>query len=97
MNLKLNTQHSVKELLGLGIQPDILFVELKKFDKEARQKISLFCNLSLESVIMVENARSIYEVPLKLYKEGVIKEVYSHFNIKKNKIKSIMGKVFRKV
>ena len=46
--------------------------------------------MSLDSVIMVENAKSIYEVPLKLYKEGVIKEIYSHFNIKK-KIKLNWG------
>ena len=60
------TQHSVKELLGLGIQPDILLCRTeKKFSKESRQKISLFCNLSLDSIIMVENAKSIYEVPLK--------------------------------
>ena len=58
------TQHSVKELLGLGIQPDILLCRTEsKFNNESRQKISLFCNLSLDSVIMVENAKSIYEVP----------------------------------
>ena len=83
------TQHSVKELLGLGIQPDLLLCRTeKKFSKESREKISLFCNLFLDSVIMVENARSIYEVPLKLYREGAIRQIYSHFDIKKpNKIK----------
>ena len=83
------TQHSVKELLGLGIQPDILLCRTeRKFNNESRQKISLFCNLSLDSVIMVENAKSIYEVPLKLFNEGAMEQIYSHFNIKKrNKIK----------
>ena len=92
------TQHSVKELLGLGIQPDILLCRTeKKFSKESRQKISLFCNLSLDSIIMVENAKSIYEVPLKLYNEGALKQIYSHFNIrKKNKIKLGLWEKFLK-
>ena len=92
------TQHSVKELLGLGIQPDILFCRTeKKFNKESRQKISLFCNISLDSVIMIENAKTIYEVPLKLYKEGTLKQIYSHFNIqKKNKIKLGLWEKFLK-
>ncbi len=90
------TQHSVKELLGLGIQPDILLCRTeKKFNKESRQKISLFCNLSLDSVIMVENVKSIYEVPLKLFHEGAIKQIYSHFNIKKKTKSSLdYGKSF---
>ena len=92
------TQHSVKELLGLGIQPDILFCRTeKKFNNESRQKISLFCNISLDSVIMIENAKTIYEVPLKLYKEGTLKQIYSHFNIqKKNKIKLGLWEKFLK-
>ncbi len=52
------TQHSVKELLGLGIQPDLLLCRAeRKFDKKAKEKISLFCNTSLDSVILVENAK----------------------------------------
>ena len=52
--------------------------------------------MSLDSVIMVENAQSIYEVPLKLYKEGSdIKQIYSHFNIKKKiKLNWDYGKSF---
>ena len=82
------TQHSVKELLGLGIQPDILLCRSeKKFDKEQKNKISLFCNLSHESVIMVENAKTIYEVPIKLYNEGILKQIFGHFNLNKtNKV-----------
>ena len=46
------TQHSVKELLGLGIQPDLLICRTeKKFSKDSKKKISLFCNLSLDSVL----------------------------------------------
>ncbi len=78
------TQHSVKELLGLGIQPDLLLCRTeKKFDDDAKKKISQFCNLSFNSVIMVENANSIYEVPIKLNSEGILKQLYNHFNIKK--------------
>merc|ERR1711991_713491 len=90
------TQHSVKELLGLGIQPDILLCRTeKKFSEESRQKISLFCNLSMSSVIMVENAKTIYEVPLKLYNEGAIRQIYNHFGINnKKKIKLDLWKKF---
>tara|TARA_B100000287_G_C20644576_1_gene784644 strand:- start:15 stop:1661 length:1647 start_codon:yes stop_codon:yes gene_type:complete len=78
------TQHSVKELLGLGIQPDILICRTeKKFSKDSKKKISLFCNLSLDSVIMLENAETIYEVPIKLFNEGILKKLSSHFVIKK--------------
>ena len=76
------TQHSVKELLGLGIQPDLLLCRTEnKFDKKAKEKISLFCNTSLDSVILVENAKTIYEIPLKLYKQGILKQVFNHLNV----------------
>ena len=78
------TQHSVKELLGLGIQPDLLLCRTEKaFDDEARKKISQFCNLSFDSVIMVENANIIYEVPVKLNSQGILKQLYNHFDVKK--------------
>ncbi len=76
------TQHSVKELLGLGIQPDILLCRTEKqFSRDSKKKIALFCNLSFDSVIMVENAKTIYEIPLKLNKEGLVNQVFSHFSI----------------
>ena len=80
------TQHSVKELLGLGIQPDLLLCRAeRKFDKKA-SKISLFCNLFLESVILIENASTIYEVPLKLFKQGILKQIFSHFCFAKKNV-----------
>ena len=80
------TQHSVKELLGLGIQPDLLICRTeKKFSLDSKKKISLFCNLSLDSVLMLENAQTIYEVPLKLHNEGLLKKLNSHFSLKKKK------------
>ena len=100
MNLKLNPpQHSVKELLGLGIQPDLLLCRTKKVNLNQDQKISLFCNISLDSVIMIENAKTIYEVPLKLYKEGYYLNRFIHTLIyqKKNKIKfKIMERFLKK-
>ena len=80
------TQHSVKELLGLGIQPDLLLCRTeRKFDKKAKEKISLFCNTSLDSVILVENAKTIYEIPLKLHKQGILKQVFTHLNMNQNR------------
>ncbi len=80
------TQHSVKELLGLGIQPDLLLCRTeRKFDKKARSKISLFCNISLDSVMLVENALTIYEVPLKLNNQGLLNQLFNHFEIKNKK------------
>jgi len=80
------TQHSVKELLGLGIQPDLLLCRTeKKFNDDAKKKISQFCNLSFESVVMVENVQTIYEVPLKLHEEGLHIQLFNHFNLKNHK------------
>ena len=68
--------------LGLGIQPDILLSRTEKqFSRDSKKKIALFCNLSFDSVIMVENAKTIYEIPLKLNKEGLVNQVFSHFSI----------------
>ena len=81
------TQHSVKELLGLGIQPDLLICRTEnKFSKDSKKKISLFCNLSLDSVLMLENAKTIYEVPLKLHNEGLLRKLNSHFSLKNKKV-----------
>ena len=80
------TQHSVKELLGLGIQPDLLLCRTEQeFDKAAKHKISLFCNLSFDSVIMLENVKTIYEVPLKLFNEGLLRQLYVYFKMRNPK------------
>ncbi len=76
------TQHSVKELLGLGIQPDILLCRCDRpIPAEARRKIALFCNLRLEAVIAALDAASIYEVPLRLHAEGFDVETCRHFGL----------------
>jgi CTP synthase len=76
------TQHSVKELLEVGIQPDILFCRVDRpVDRELRQKIALFCNLSEQDVIPVQDVRHIYELPLMLAKEGVDDRVLEKLGI----------------
>jgi CTP synthase len=77
------TQHSVKTLLEIGIQPDILLCRSRKpIDKEMKQKISLFCNVEKESVMQALDANSIYEVPLNLHYEKFDEVVLKKLNIK---------------
>ncbi|MFC0410400.1 CTP synthase [Roseomonas elaeocarpi] len=76
------TQHSVKELLGLGIQPQILLCRCDRpIPDNERRKIALFCNVRPESVIPALDAASIYEVPLKYHEEGLDREVLRHFDM----------------
>jgi len=66
------TQHSVKELLSVGIQPDILLCRTDRFlAKELKSKIALFCNVEEEAVITAKDVASIYEVPLVFAHENV--------------------------
>ena len=66
------TQHSVKELLGLGIQPDVIVCRSSmKMPKEMLDKLSLFCNVSKECVIENLDAETLYEVPLMLEEQGL--------------------------
>ena len=66
------TQHSVKELLSIGIQPDILLCRTDRFlSREVKSKIALFCNLEDQAVITARDVNSIYEVPLTFAQEGV--------------------------
>ncbi len=66
------TQHSVKELLSIGIQPDILLCRTDRFlSREVKSKIALFCNLEDQAVITAKDVESIYEVPLTFAREGV--------------------------
>jgi CTP synthase len=66
------TQHSVKELLSIGIQPDILLCRTDRFlSQELKSKIALFCNVEEEAVITAKDVASIYEVPLVFLREGV--------------------------
>ncbi len=69
-------QHSVKELLGFGIQPDIIMCRSEKpLTKSIREKLGLFCNVEQDAIIENLSAKSIYEVPLMLEKEGLGKKL----------------------
>lgn len=70
------TQHSVKELRGIGIQPDILVCRTEiPMSEKIKEKLALFCDVEKEAVIEAKDARTIYEVPLNLEKEGIGKLV----------------------
>ncbi|MBI04779.1 MAG: CTP synthetase [Pelagibacteraceae bacterium] len=73
------TQHSVKELLNAGIQPDIIMCRSeKKINKESIEKIALFCNVKKNSVISALDVKTIYEVPTAYYKAGLDSALLKH-------------------
>ena len=76
------TQHSVKELRSIGIQPDILLCRAdREVPRSERKKIALFCNVREEAVIQALDMKSIYEVPLAYHKEGLDEQVLAAFGI----------------
>jgi CTP synthase len=76
------TQHSVKELLGLGIQPDILMCRIDRpLPASDRRKIALFCNVREEKVIPAMDVDTIYQVPVSYHDEGLDREVCKHFKL----------------
>ena len=78
------TQHSVKELQGLGIQPDILVCRTEQdIPDTIREKLSLFCNVRKSSVIQNKTADCLYAVPLMLEEEGLAREVCNHLRLEK--------------
>jgi CTP synthase len=100
------TQHSVKSLLEIGLQPDVLICRTEKpLTKELREKIALFCNVETRSVVEGMDVKSIYEVPMLYEKEGLPGLVIEKLNLKcskpdlkrwtrfVNKLKSPKGKV----
>jgi CTP synthase len=79
------TQHSVKELRSIGIQPDILLIRADREIPEAeRRKLELFCNMREGAVIQALDAGSIYDVPMAYHKEGLDKQVLESFGIDVN-------------
>ena len=76
------TQHSVKELRSIGIQPDILMVRCdREVPREQRRKLALFCNVRENAVIQALDVPSIYEVPIAYHREGLDSEVLNAFGI----------------
>ena len=78
------TQHSVKELRSIGIQPDVLLCRSeKRIDKSDIKKIAIFCNVSEKSVIQATDVKTIYEIPKIYMQNGFDTEVLASMNIKK--------------
>ena len=76
------TQHSVKELQSVGIQPDILMCRTEHdMPDEQRGKIGLFCNVREEAVILANDVSNIYEVPLAYHQQGLDKQICRHFGL----------------
>ncbi|MCJ7542861.1 MAG: CTP synthase, partial [Desulfobacterales bacterium] len=76
------TQHSVKELRSIGIQPDILLCRTNKYlPKEIKTKIALFCNVTVDEVFTAKDVECIYEVPLVFNKEGLDQKIVEKLNI----------------
>jgi len=80
------TQHSVKELRSLGIQPDIIICRSERpIPPEHRKKISLFCNVDIKNVIQTVDVKTIYEAPISFNRENLDKQVLEYFKIKSKK------------
>jgi CTP synthase len=76
------TQHSVKELRSIGIQPDILLCRADRvLPKDIKRKIALFCNVGVDAVITAKDVDCIYEVPLMFHKEGLDAKIVEMLNI----------------
>ena len=76
------TQHSVKELRSIGIQPDILMCRADRvLPKDIKRKIALFCNVGVDAVITAKDVDCIYEVPLMFHKEGLDAKIVEMLNI----------------
>jgi CTP synthase len=77
------TQHSVKELRSIGIQPDIIICRSERpIPLEHRKKISLFCNVDIKNVIETVDVRTIYEAPMSFFKEKLDVQVLNYFRLK---------------
>jgi CTP synthase len=80
------TQHSVKELRALGIQPNIIICRCEQpIPSEHRKKISLFCNVAIDNVIETIDVKTIYEAPISFSNEKLDQQVLSYFKIKSKK------------
>ena len=80
------TQHSVKELRSIGVQPDIIICRSERpIPLEHRKKISLFCNIDIQNVIETVDVRTIYEAPISFFKERLDIQVLNYFKLKSKK------------
>ena len=80
------TQHSVKELRSIGIQPDIIICRSQQsIPIDQRKKISLFCNVPIDNVIETVDVRTIYEAPISFFNQKLDKQVLKYFKLKSKK------------
>ncbi len=80
------TQHSVKELRSIGIQPDIIICRSERsIPLEHRKKISLFCNVDIKNVIETVDVKTIYEAPMSFFKEKLDIQVLNYFKLRSKK------------
>merc|ERR1711991_768611 len=80
------TQHSVKELRSIGIQPDIIICRSQQsIPLDQRKKISVFCNVPIDNVIETVDVRTIYEAPISFFNQKLDKQVLKYFKIKSKK------------
>lgn len=77
------TQHSVKQLLSIGIQPDVLICRSEQnISKKEKEKIALFCNITEKAVISLRDTNSIYKIPISLNKQGLDDYICNYFKLK---------------
>lgn len=80
------TQHSVKELRSIGLQPDIIVCRTEKhLPKELKEKISLFCDTNVDDVIEAKDVSSIYEIPIIMEKQGLAIRALKHLGLEDRK------------
>ncbi|MBD1167285.1 CTP synthase, partial [Pelagibacterales bacterium SAG-MED09] len=90
------TQHSVKELRSIGIQPDIIICRSERpIPIEHRKKISLFCNVDINNVIETVDVKTIYEAPISFFREKLDIQVLNYFKLKSKK--SVNLKPWKKI
>lgn len=76
------TQLSVRTLNSMGIQPDFIIARSEKpLDQRRKDRFALFCNMHPEDIISAPDMRSVYEIPIALYKQGMLKRVLEKFNL----------------
>jgi len=79
------TQHSVKELRSLGINPDIIILRSDKpISKNEKEKIALFCDVNYDAVIEARNVKNIYEIPIKLAEQKLDEYIVNQFGLQTN-------------
>jgi CTP synthase len=76
------TQHSIKQLQSMGVQPDIILCRSEKnLTEDIKAKLSMFCNVKKENVIVALDANNIYLIPKMFHKNGLDRQIYSHFKL----------------